>query len=275
MKPLLPVASPPISPGAGRLPLHQHPARRRARRVLLLGLLAFIAINAAWGSRALLRAWRHSGSSSEESLMAGQPALAEQDAAATAAGTKAASAADSAAEAALDAGAALRDAAGAVKHTAVAAGQAAGAAASLAAPVVAKAAAAVGNASSKAASGLAGAVGDAAAKAAGTASDAASATASKVAGSAGSAANAAGSAAKAAGAGAATNVAQAAGAAARFVWEERPGGAYPPAELLPPVVEAASNDSCAQVCPGGMLGPTAAGVKCTPHASQLRTRNST
>lgn len=254
VKPLLPVASPPISPGAGRLPLHQHPARRRARRVLLLGLLAFIAVNAAWGSGALLRAWQHSGSSNEESLIAGQPALAEQGAAATAAGTKAASAADSAVEAALDAGAALRDAAGAVKHTAVAAGQAAGAAASLAAPVATKAAAAVGNSSTKAASALAGAVGSAASKAAGAAGDAAGDAASTVAGSAAKAAGTAGSAAKAAGAGAAATAAKVAGAAAKFLWEERPGGAYPPAELLPPVVEASSNDSCAQVRRGASRG---------------------
>lgn len=35
--------------------------------------------------------------------------------------------------------------------------------------------------------------------------------------------------------------------AAPFAWEERPGGQYPPAELPPPTVDAASNHSCAQV----------------------------
>ncbi|PRW05940.1 beta-1,6-N-acetylglucosaminyltransferase enzyme [Chlorella sorokiniana] len=237
VKPLLPVASPPTSPGVGRLPLHQHPVRRRARRVMLLGLLAFVAVNAAWGSRALFRAWQHAGSSRPESLVAGQPQQAGPAAAAaadgSAAGAQAASVADNAVEAALDAGAALRDAAGVIKHTAVAAGQAAGAAASLAAPVAVKAAAAVGNATSKAASGLAGAVSNTVAKTSGAVGGAAGAAVDKAAGTASKAAGSAGSAAKAA-------------VAATFVWEERPGGAYPPAELPPPVVETTSNDSCAQ-----------------------------
>lgn len=238
VKPLLPVASPPTSPGVGRLPLHQH-LRRRARRVMLLGLLAFVAVNAAWGSRALIRALQHAGGGSDpDSLAGGQTLVAQQAAPATAgaAGAKAASAADSAASAALDAGAALRDAAGAVKHTAVAAGKAAGAAASLATPVAVKAAAAVGNATTKAASALASAAGGVAAKAAGAAKDAAGSTAATATDAASKVAGSAASAAKAAG-----------GAGAGFVWEERPGGAYPPAELPPPVVEASSNDSCAQV----------------------------
>ena len=239
VKPLLPVASPPTSPGVGRLPLHQQPVRRRARRVMLLGLLAFVAVNAAWGSRALFRAMQSGGGSGPESLIGGQPeqAAAVASTNGSAASAKAASAADSAVEAALDAGAALRDAAGAVKYTAEAAGQAASAAAGMAAPVAVKAAAAVGNATTKVASALAGAVGDAAAKTAGAVSGAAGGTATKVTGTVSKGAGAAGSAAKAA----------ATGAAAQFVWEERPGGAYPPAELLPPVVEAASNDICAQV----------------------------
>lgn len=51
-----------------------------------------------------------------------------------------------------------------------------------------------------------------------------------------------------------SNVSQTAAAAAHtarpaasFAWEERPGGPYPPAELPPPTVDAASNHSCAQV----------------------------
>ena len=239
--PLLPLATPPGTPGPPPPPLHRHPTRRAVRRLLLLVGLVLVLLHARWGTRAMLRIWRGGSLDASgdeggwEALRAGggperSPATGS---AAAAAGAHAASAADNAVTAALDAGAALKDTAGAVKHTAVAAGQAVGAAASLAAPLAQKAAQAAGSVGSAAKSAVAE-----------LASAATEAAASDIAHTA-VAASAAGNQT---GAGATKAVA---GPAPKQAPREGPQRPRPPAELPPPVVAPASNDTCGQVGTAG------------------------
>lgn len=169
--PLLPTAASPQSPGVRQAALLAH--RQRVRRVLLVGLVAFALINAAWGTHALVRAWRGRGSKREQASGSATTTAAATagNLSADSARKQAASAADNAVMATMDAAAALSSAAGAVKHGAQAAGQAAGAALTAAAPMAAratgaaaKAAAAVGSTAtavgSKAAQAAAGLLGN-------------------------------------------------------------------------------------------------------------------
>jgi hypothetical protein len=204
------MAHPPQSPPSaplGGVPLHQQTVRRHLHRVLLLGLVAFALMNALWASQVLYNTWQGHGSEWQQVEAAEQRATAAAAARRGSVPAQASSAADNAVTAAMDAAGALTSAAGAVKHTAKAAGQAAGAAV-----------------------GAAKAAGQAAGAAAGAALPAAT-----------KAAVAMGSAAK----GAVSLATGGSGNSTAKGQEERK--ARDPAELLPPSVAAASNDTCAQV----------------------------
>lgn len=188
--PLLPLA------GGRPPPAQQHPARRHARRLLLV-LLAFCALKAAWDSQSLLRAWRRG--SGQHTRLAGEPRAVER-------------------------------AAAPAFHTVGNAVGAKAAAAALGSALTSQPALTTSNTTSLAAA----APSHAASQPPATTSNAASqaAAAARGGGSSVAGSDAAG---------------QPSRPAVSFAWEERPDGPHPPAELLPAVAEAASNDTCAQV----------------------------
>ncbi|KAL4426018.1 hypothetical protein ABPG75_010034 [Micractinium tetrahymenae] len=159
VEPLLPMASaPPPSPGVRQPALLVR--RQRLRRLLLASVIAFCLLNAAWAGRTLVRSWRVRGRERQQARGAAtSPPVA-------AAREEAASVADNAVMATMEAAAALSSAAGVVKHGAQAAGQAAGAALSVAVPAAAKATGAAAKAAAAVGS-TAAAVGSKAAQVAG------------------------------------------------------------------------------------------------------------